>query len=106
MKAIFGILTALLLTPALASAQDTASQPAAPSAQQAAKAAPRKPNILFICSDDQTWNSLGCLPGSGVKTPNLDRLRKQGALFSHAYIQGSFSAAVCVASRITAQKRP
>jgi alpha-L-fucosidase len=36
MKAIFGILTALLLTPALASAQDTSSQPAAPSAQQAA----------------------------------------------------------------------
>jgi alpha-L-fucosidase len=36
MKAIFGILTALLLTPALASAQDAASQPAAPSAQQAA----------------------------------------------------------------------
>ena len=51
---------------------------------QAAKAAPRKPNILFIFSDDQTWNSLGCLPGSGVKTPNLDRLRNQGALFSHA----------------------
>jgi choline-sulfatase len=99
MKTIFGILTALLLTPALASAQDTASQLAAPSAQQAAKAAPRKPNILFIFSDDQTWNSLGCLPGSGVKTPNLDRLRNQGALFSHAYIQGSFSAAVCVASR-------
>ena len=66
---------------------------------QAAEAAPRKPNILFIFSDDQTWNSLGCLPGSGVKTPNLDRLRNQGALFSQAHIQGSFSAAVCVASR-------
>ena len=38
MKAIFGILTALLLTPSLASAQDAASQPAAPSAQQAASA--------------------------------------------------------------------
>ena len=36
MKAVFGILTALLLTPSVASAQDTASQPAAPSAQQAA----------------------------------------------------------------------
>ena len=36
MKAIFGILTALLPSPALAIAQDTASQPAAPSAQEAA----------------------------------------------------------------------
>ena len=36
MKTIFGIFSALLLTPASASAQDTASQPAAPSAQQTA----------------------------------------------------------------------
>lgn len=58
-----------------------------------------KPNILFIFSDDQMWSSLSCLEGSQVKTPNLDRLRNQGALFSHAYNQGSYTPAVCVASR-------
>lgn len=69
-------------------------------ATRAGLAAAEKPNILFIFADDQMWNSLGCLEGSGVKTPNLDRLRKQGAIFSHAYNQGSYSAAVCVASRM------
>lgn len=58
-----------------------------------------KPNILFIFADDQMWDSLGCLEGSQVITPNLDRLRHQGALFSHAYNMGSFTPAVCVASR-------
>ncbi|MGJ8672694.1 sulfatase-like hydrolase/transferase [Rubritalea sp.] len=58
-----------------------------------------KANILFLFADDQMWESLGCLEGSEVKTPNLDRLREQGALFSHAYNMGSYTPAVCVASR-------
>lgn len=58
-----------------------------------------KPNILFIFSDDQMWDSLGSLKDCPIKTPNLDRLRNQGALFSHAYNMGSFTPAVCVASR-------
>ena len=58
-----------------------------------------KPNILFIFSDDQMWDSLGFLEKSPIQTPNLDRLRKQGALFTHAYNMGSFTPAVCVASR-------
>ncbi|MGJ8676289.1 MAG: sulfatase-like hydrolase/transferase [Akkermansiaceae bacterium] len=66
---------------------------------QALYSADEKPNILFIFADDQMWNSLGCLEGSQVLTPNLDRLRHQGVLFSHAYNMGSFTSAVCVASR-------
>ncbi|WPJ96255.1 alpha-L-fucosidase [Coraliomargarita algicola] len=62
-------------------------------------AASKKPNILFIFSDDQMWNSLGFLEDCPIQTPNLDRLRNQGALFSHAYNMGSFTPAVCVASR-------
>jgi len=58
-----------------------------------------KPNILFIFSDDQMWESLSCLEGCPVETPNLDRIAKQGALFTHAYNMGSFTPAVCVASR-------
>jgi len=59
----------------------------------------KKPNILFIYSDDQMFHSLGALKDCPIKTPNLDRLLKNGTHFTHAYNQGSFAAAVCVASR-------
>uniref|UniRef100_UPI0040480607 sulfatase-like hydrolase/transferase n=1 Tax=Mariniflexile sp. TaxID=1979402 RepID=UPI0040480607 len=59
----------------------------------------KKPNILFIFADDQTYNTLSALEGCPVKTPNLDRLAEQGVRFSHTYNMGSFAPAVCVASR-------
>ncbi len=43
-----------------------------------------RPNILLITSDQQHWNTLGCL-NSEVKTPNLDRLAEQGTMFTRAY---------------------
>ena len=58
-----------------------------------------KPNILFIISDDQSPRSIGGVNIPEIKTPNLDRLAKQGTLFSHCFNQGSWSGAVCVASR-------
>lgn len=58
-----------------------------------------KPNILFLFADDQTFNTIGALKDCPVKTPNLDRLLESGVSFSHAYNQGSFSPAVCIASR-------
>ena len=58
-----------------------------------------KPNILFLFADDQMFNTIGALNGLDVKTPNLDRLVEQGVSFSHTYNQGSFTPAVCVASR-------
>ncbi len=57
-----------------------------------------KPNILFIIADDQDHEAIG-LRNPELKTPNLDRLAKRGTLFTHAYNQGSFSPAVCIASR-------
>ena len=59
----------------------------------------KKPNILFIFSDDQTFDSINALGNKEVKTPNLDRLVKSGVTFTHAYNQGSWSKAICVASR-------
>jgi len=61
-------------------------------------AGPAKPNILFILSDDQTWEALG-VTGGEVKTPNLDRLAARGMLFTSGYNMGSWTGAVCVASR-------
>lgn len=58
-----------------------------------------KPNILFIFADDQTFNTIGALEDCPVKTPNLDKLMSNGVSFSHTYNQGSFTPAVCVASR-------
>ena len=57
-----------------------------------------KPNILFIIADDQDYEAIGLL-NSEVRTPHLDRLAEKGTLFTHAYNQGGFSPAVCVASR-------
>jgi arylsulfatase A-like enzyme len=59
----------------------------------------KKPNILFIIADDQAPLSIGGVNNPEIKTPNLDRLAKQGVLFSHCFNQGSWSGAVCVASR-------
>ena len=44
-----------------------------------------RPNILLITSDQQHWNTLGCL-NSEIETPNLDRLAEQGTLFNRAYV--------------------
>ena len=54
------------------------------------------PNILYIYTDDQSYRTVGCYPGSRpwVKTPNIDALAKKGVRFSHCYT-GSW----CMASR-------
>jgi len=62
-------------------------------------AADAPPNILFIFSDDQAFNTIGSLNNPEVHTPNLDRLVKEGTTFTHAYNPGAWQAAVCVASR-------
>lgn len=43
-----------------------------------------RPNILLITSDQQHWNTLGCL-NPEIETPHLDALAKDGTLFHRAY---------------------
>lgn len=57
-------------------------------------AAESRPNILFICIDDLR-PQLGCYGNEQMKTPNIDRLAGQGALFERAYCQF----AICGPSR-------
>lgn len=59
----------------------------------------RRPNILFLFSDDQRADTIAALGNGRVRTPNLDRLVKQGTSFSRAYCMGSQQGAVCVPSR-------
>lgn len=61
--------------------------------------AKEKPNVLFIFADDQCFETIGALGFTDIETPNLDKLVKKGTNFSRAYNMGSWSGAVCVASR-------
>ncbi|MDB4319417.1 sulfatase-like hydrolase/transferase, partial [bacterium] len=57
--------------------------------------AAQKPNILFIFSDDWGWGDLSCHGHPYVKTPNIDRLAKEGTDF-HRFTVAS---GVCSPSR-------
>ncbi len=61
--------------------------------------AAERPNIVFIFADDQCFETIGSLNNAEVRTPNLDELAKRGTTFTHAFNMGSWSGAVCVASR-------
>ncbi|MEM7372872.1 MAG: sulfatase-like hydrolase/transferase [Bacteroidota bacterium] len=53
------------------------------------------PNILWIVTDQQRWNTIGALGNPYVKTPNLDRLVREGMSFTKAQVQSPF----CTPSR-------
>ncbi len=58
-------------------------------------AAVAKPNILFIMVDEMKWNVMSCAGHPLVKTPNLDRLAREGTRFATAYTV----APICTPSR-------
>ncbi|MEZ4639078.1 MAG: sulfatase-like hydrolase/transferase [Caldilineaceae bacterium] len=57
--------------------------------------AQQRPNILFICTDQQRYDSLGCYGNEYVQTPTIDRLAAEGVLFERCYVQNP----VCGPSR-------
>ena len=61
--------------------------------------AAQQPNILFLFADDQCFETIRALEHTDIETPNLDRLVHSGTTLTHAYNMGSWSGAVCVASR-------
>lgn len=58
-----------------------------------------RPDILFLFADDFTYEAIRAFGHTDIDTPNLDRLAARGTTFSHASNMGSWSGAVCVASR-------
>jgi arylsulfatase A-like enzyme len=47
----------------------------------------RPRNILFVMTDQHNVHALGCYGSKEVKTPNMDRLAREGALFEQAFCQ-------------------
>ncbi|WP_343532608.1 sulfatase [Pedobacter sp.] len=45
----------------------------------------KRPNILMIMSDNQSWNHVGAYGDSIVRTPNMDKLAKEGVQFENAF---------------------
>src|SRR3712207_4048470 len=71
---------------------------AAPLAAQERAPGKRPPNIVFIMSDDHACAAPGCYGswlGKAVRTPNLDRLARQGTRFTSALVTNS----ICTPSR-------
>jgi arylsulfatase A-like enzyme len=64
-----------------------------------AHAADERPNILFILTDDQRWDTIHALGNNEIQTPNLDRLVESGFHFNNTYCMGSMTPAVCLPSR-------
>jgi len=52
-------------------------------------AAADKPNVVVILADDLGYGSVACYGGTGLKTPNVDRLAAEGRRFTQAYASGS-----------------
>ena len=61
----------------------------------AAVDAPPRPNIVLILTDDQGYGDLGCYGATDLKTPNVDRLAREGTRFTSFYV----AQPVCTASR-------
>ena len=54
------------------------------------------PNILFLMTDQQRWDAMGC-SGNWVQTPNLDRLASEGIRFTNCVTTSS----VCIPTRLS-----
>ena len=56
-----------------------------------------RPNILFIFTDDQSHRTVSCYEDAlgWAKTPNIDRLAREGIRFKHAFA-GPWCAPLCV----------
>ena len=57
----------------------------------------KRPNIIFIMSDDHAYQAISAYSNHLIETPNIDRLAKEGMLFTNACVANS----ICAPSRAT-----
>jgi len=61
--------------------------------------APSGCNVLFFFTDDQRFNTIAALGNPHIHTPSIDKLVARGTTFTHGFIPGGTSGAVCMPSR-------
>ena len=77
------------LAGSLAAAALPGEAAAAPPARRSPQAA-RRPNFVFIFTDDQRWDAIGALGRQPwLRTPNLDRLLRNGGNFRNGFVTTS-----------------
>jgi arylsulfatase A-like enzyme len=59
----------------------------------------KRPNVLFLFTDDQRADAIGALGNPAIKTPAMDSLVRQGFAFRNNYCMGGNTGAVCTPSR-------
>ena len=64
-----------------------------------AAAPAKRPNVVFLFTDDQRADTVSALGNPNIRTPNLDCLCRSGMVFRNAYCMGGNSPAVCLPSR-------
>jgi len=57
----------------------------------------KRPNILFIMSDDHAYQAISAYGSKLIETPNIDRIAEEGLLFTNACVSNS----ICAPSRAT-----
>ncbi len=82
MKKLSIVVLAAVLAPGMVQAEEPAKE--------------SRPNVILILSDDMGYSDLPKFGKSEIPTPNIDRLAKEGTLFTDAYV----TAPICVASRM------
>ncbi|MFD2255127.1 sulfatase-like hydrolase/transferase [Luteolibacter algae] len=56
-----------------------------------------RPNFVFILTDDQRYDQLGCTGNEIIQTPEIDKLAAEGVLFGNAHV----TSAICTPSRVS-----
>lgn len=74
-----------LLTAALALLLSFASA----NASSDSKTPDKRPNLVLIIADDLAWDDVGCYGHPTIRTPNIDRLAKEGMRFTRAFVTAS-----------------
>lgn len=57
----------------------------------------KRPNIIYLMTDDQRWDTFGCYGNPEFRTHNIDRLAAEGVLFENCY----YAVSICMPSRAT-----
>lgn len=91
--AILATWTLAAALPSAATADD--NPPAVSKTATANKTAAKRPNILFIMSDDHAYQALSCYGSNRNQTPNLDRIAAEGMRFDRCFVTNS----ICGPSR-------